>query len=162
MSEEKSKAKRLDEMIAIAIREKLGIIILRLHPKAAFGKREKVNVWVRSGSPNQDLAILTALQLDRNWESTIHLLTVVEKQEDKDKVQSKFRRIAELARMPNTEVSVSVGSFKEALSKAPPSDLNIFGFPNEIGWDSMVDDIVCLTNTSCLFVKDSGEESAFA
>ncbi len=66
-------------------------------------------------------------------------------------------------RLPSdTEVSVLEGSFKEVLSKAPPSDLNIFGFPKEVGWDTMVDEIVCLTNTSCLFIKDSGEESAFA
>ena len=61
-----------------------------------------------------------------------------------------------------TEVSVLVGSFKEVLSKAPPADLNIFGLPREIGWDIMVDETVNLTNTSCLFIKDSGEESAFA
>jgi len=163
MSDEKIKAKRLEKMITIAIRENLGIIMLRLHTKVGFGKKEKVNVWLRSGSPNQDLTLLTALQLERNWESTIRLLTVVEKQEERYKVQSKFRRIAELVRMPReTEVSVLVGNFKEILSKAPSSDLNVFGFPKEIGWNTMVDEIAVLTNTSCLFVKDSGEESAYA
>jgi solute carrier family 12 sodium/potassium/chloride transporter 2 len=162
MSEEKIKTKRLEKMIAIAIREKMGIIMLRLHAKAGFGKKEKVNVWLRLGSPNQDLTLLTALQLERNWESTIRLLSVAETQEDQEKVKSKFRRVAELVRMPReTEVSVLVGSFKEVLSQAPPSDLNIFGFPKESGWDTMVDEIVCLTNTTCLFIKDSGEESAF-
>jgi hypothetical protein len=54
------------------------------------------------------------------------------------------------------------GDFKDVLTNAPYADLNIFGFPREAGWDSMVDEIVCLVNTSCLFIKDSGEESAFA
>lgn len=163
MSEEKSKAKRLEKMIAIAIREKLGIIMLRLHTKTGFGKKEKVNVWLRAGSPNQDLTLLTSLQLENNWESTIRLLTVVEKQEDQNKTQFKFRRVAELARMPrDTTISVLVGNFREVLSKAPSADLNIFGFPKEIGWNAMVDEIANLTNTSCLFVKDSGEESAYA
>jgi hypothetical protein len=163
MSEEKLKNKRLEKMITIAIRENLGIILLRLHPKVGFGKKEKVNVWLRSGSPNQDLTLLTALQLEQNWESTIRLLSVADKQDDQDKVRSKFLRVSELVRMPReTEVSVLVGSFKEVLLKAPPADLNIFGLPRKIGWDIMVDEIVHLTNTSCLFIKDSGEESAFA
>jgi len=163
MSEEKLKTKRLEKMITIAIREKMGIIMLRLHAKVGFGKKEKVNVWLRSGSPNQDLVLLTALQLERNWESTIRLLSVAETQGDQEKVKSKFRRVSELVRMPReTEVSVLVGNFKEVLTKAPPSDLNIFGFPKEIGWDTMVNEIADLTNTSCLFVKDSGEESAYA
>jgi len=163
ISDEKSKTERLEKMIAIAIREKLGIIMLRHHAKVGFGKKEKVNVWLRDGSPNQDLAIITALQLERNWGSTIRLLTIVESQDGQYKTQLKFRKIAELTRMPKeTEISVLVGTFKEALSKAPPSDLNIFGFPKEIGWDTMVGELADLTNTSCLFVKDSGEESAFA
>ncbi len=163
MSEENLKTKRLEKMIIIALREKMGIIMLRLHAKAGFGKKEKVNVWLRSGSPNQDLALLTALQLEQNWECTIRLLSVAETQEDQEKVKSKFRRVAELVRMPReTEVSVLVGSFKEVLSKAPPADLNIFGFPKEVGWHTMADEILHLTNTSCLFIKDSGEESAFA
>jgi amino acid transporter len=163
ISEDKSKAERLEKMIAVAIREKMGIIMLRHLAKVGFGKKEKVNVWLRDGSPNQDLAILTALQLERNWRSTIRLLTIVEKQEDQNKTQLKFRKIAELVRMPKeTEISVLAGTFQEALSKAPPADLNIFGFPKEIGWDTLVDEIADLTSTSCLFIKDSGEESAFA
>jgi solute carrier family 12 sodium/potassium/chloride transporter 2 len=163
ISEDKSKTERLEKMIAVAIREKMGIIMLRHLAKVGFGKKEKVNVWLRDGSPNQDLTIITALQLERNWGSTIRLLTIVEGQEDQSKTQLKFRKIAELVRMPKeTEITVLIGTFKEALSKAPPSDLNIFGFPQEIGWDTMVDEIANLTNTSCLFIKDSGEESAFA
>jgi amino acid transporter len=163
ISEDKSKTERLEKMIAVAIREKMGIIMLRHLAKVGFGKKEKVNVWLRDGSPNQDLAILTALQLERNWRSTIRLLTIVEKQEDQNKTQLRFRKIAELVRMPKeTEISVLTGTFKEALLKAPSSDLNIFGFPKEIGWDTMVAEIADLTSTSCLFIKDSGEESAFA
>ena len=51
--------------------------------------------------------------------------------------------------------------FKHALTKAPRADLNIFGFSQEIDWEVM-DQMAELINTSCLFVKDSGEESAFA
>ena len=162
ISAKQVKAKRLEKMIAIAIRERLGIITLRLHAKAGFGKKETVNVWLRVGSPNQNLAFLTALQLERNWGGTIRLITVVESQQDASKAFQKFRRVAELARMPKgTEIAVLEEGFKHALTKAPRADLNIFGFSQEIDW-AVMDEMAELINTSCLFVKDSGEESAFA
>ena len=162
ISEKQVKAKRLERMIAIAIREQLGIIALRLHVEAAFGQKEKVNVWLRIGSPNQDLAVLTALQLERNWGCRVRLLTVVNTLEEKAKALPRFNKIAELVRMPrDTQVVVLTGDFVTAVSRAPAADLNIFGFSQDINWGAM-DHVVELLNTSCLFVKDSGEESAFA
>jgi amino acid transporter len=162
ISEKQVKAKRLERMIAIAIREQLGIIALRVHTQPAFGQKEKINVWLRIGSPNQDLAVLTALQLERNWGCAVRLLTVVGSLEEKAKVSPKFNKIAELVRMPrDTQVVVLTGDFTTAVSRAPAADLNIFGFSHDINWGAM-DHIVELINTSCLFVKDSGEESAFA
>jgi amino acid transporter len=162
ISEKQVKAKRLERMIAIAIREQLGIIALRLHAQAAFGQKEKINVWLRIGSPNQNLALLTALQLERNWGCAVRLLTVAGTLEEKAKVIRRFHKIAELARMPReTQVVVLTGDFTTAVARAPAADLNIFGFSHDINWGAM-DHIVELLNTSCLFVKDSGAESAFA
>ena len=162
ISEKQVKAKRLEKMFAIALREQLGIMALRLHAEAAFGNKQKVNVWLRIGSPNQDLAILTALQLERNWGCTLRLLTVVNTLEEKAKAIPQLNKMAELIRMPrDTQVVVLTGGFIPSVSRAPSSDLNIFGFAQEINWEDM-DRVVELINTSCLFVKDSGEESAFA
>jgi len=162
ISEKQVKAKRLERMFAIALREQLGIMALRLHAEAAFGNKQKVNVWLRIGSPNQDLAILTALQLERNWGCTLRLLTVVNTLEEKAKAIPQFNKMAELIRMPrDTQVVVLTGGFIPSVSRAPSADLNIFGFAQEINWEDM-DNVVELINTSCLFVKDSGEESAFA
>jgi len=161
ISEKQVKAKRLEKLLAIAIREQLGIIALRLHAQAAFGNKQKVNLWLRIGSPNQDLAVLTALQLERNWGCTVRLLTVVGTLEEKAKTVPKFNKIAELIRMPrDTQVVILTGDFITAVSRAPAADLNIFGFPHDINWGA-IDQVVELLNTSCLFVKDSGEESAF-
>jgi hypothetical protein len=162
ISEKQVKAKRLEKMFAIALREQLGIMALRLHAKVAFGNKQKINVWLRIGSPNQDLAILTALQLERNWGCTIRLLTVVNTLEEKADAVPQLNKIAELIRMPrDTQVIVLTGDFIPSVSRAPNADLNIFGFARDINWEEM-DHVVELTNTSCLFVKDSGEESAFA
>ena len=162
MSNDPSKDKRLEEMIAISIREKLGIVILALHSKMVFGKKEKVNIWLRLQSPNIDLALLMALQLKHNWDSDIRVLSVVDKEEDQGKAESTLRKIADRGRMPaETEVLVFVGKFEETTAKAPGADLNIFGISNEPDCGSM-HEIVTLIDTSCLFVKDSGEESIFA
>ncbi len=162
ISEKQVKAKRLEKLIAIANREQLGIIALRIHVQEAFGKKQKVNLWLRIGSPNQDLAVLTALQLERNWGCTVRLLTVVGTLEEKAKTIPRFNKIAELIRMPrDTQVVILTGDFITAVSRAPAADLNIFGFPHDINWGA-IDQVVELLNTSCLFVKDSGEESAFA
>lgn len=161
ISEKQVKARRLETLIAIAIREQLGIIALRLHAQSAFGQKEKVNVWLRIGSPNQDLALLIALQLERNWGCTVRLLTVVRTLEEKAKALPRLNKIAELVRVPrDTQAVVLTGDFIDAVSRAPAADLNIFGFSQDINWDAM-DRIVELVGTSCLFVKDSGQESAF-
>jgi hypothetical protein len=90
------------------------------------------------------------------------LLTVVNTLEEKAKALPRFNKIAELVRMPrDTQVVVLTGDFVTAVSRAPAADLNIFGFSQDINWGAM-DHVVELLNTSCLFVKDSGEESAFA
>lgn len=162
MSAERSKDKRLEEMIAISIREKLGIIILSLHPKSSFGRKERVNIWLRLRSPNRNLSILTALQLAHNWNCNIRLLSVVDKPEDRDKTELVFHKITEIARMTaRTEICVLAGDFKEILKKAPQSDLNIFGMSKELDCETM-HEVAELINTSCVFVKDSGEESALA
>ena len=162
MSPDTSKDKRLEEMIAISIREKLGIIILSLHPKASFGKRKLVNVWIRLDSPNLDLAGLVALQLSHNWDSDIRILSVVDKEEDIEKAETFLNRIADRARMPSeTELSVLVGKFEETIVKAPRADINIVGISDDPDCESM-HRIVTLLDTSCLFVRDSGKESVFA
>ena len=97
MSADPQKDKRLEEIIAIAIREKLGICVLLHHPKGAFGKNKEINVWLRFGSPNKDLAILTALQLQRNWNGHIRLLTAVKSKDEQRKATIILNRIAERA-----------------------------------------------------------------
>jgi len=162
MSEDPSKDKTLKPMIAMAIREELGIVLLSLHPKAAFGQSEKVNVWLRTGSPHLNLAVLLALQLERNWNANIRLITVMEKEEDKRKGENFLKRVITRARMPfNTEKVVLTGDFRKALSEYPNADLNIFGMSDVINLKIM-HEIAELADISCLFVRDSGEESITA
>jgi hypothetical protein len=54
-----------------------------------------------------------------------------------------------------------VGTFKETLDKAPRADVNIFGLASEISFEFMRD-VPQHIRTSCLFIADSGQESALA
>ena len=159
MSADPDKDKRLKEMIAIAIREKLGVCVLSHHPKMAFGKNKEINVWLRFGSPNKDLAILIALQLQRNWNGRIRVISVVENEEGKMKASRILSKLADRARIPaRSEISIIVGDFKETVQNAPKTDLNVFGISNDFDCD-MMRDLSSLLGSSCIFIMDSGEES---
>ena len=103
-----------------------------------------------------------ALQLECNWDSKLRVLSVADKEEDRDRAESTLRKIADRARMPaEMEVLVFIGKFEEIIVKPPRADLNIVGISNDPDCENM-HKIVKLMDTSCLFVKDSGEESIFA
>ncbi|NNE03714.1 MAG: hypothetical protein HKN52_11200, partial [Eudoraea sp.] len=52
-------------------------------------------------------------------------------------------------------------SFKEIVEQAPIADLNIFGMEENLSFH-FVKEMTYKTNSSCLFVKDSGHESILA
>ncbi len=161
MSPDRSKDHRLEELIAIALRERLGIMILARHPQMGFGNRKQVNVWLRSRSPNINLALLAFIQLKNNWNGRLRLISVA-REENRGQTERFLTRVREKGRLPRgTEIMVPVGEFKKILENAPLADLNIFGMSGELSCDLM-HDIAERSGTSCLFVKDSGQESAFA
>jgi len=162
MGDHPDKDPQLIEIVTRAKREGLGVILLRQHPRAAFGMARVINLWLRDQSPNRELAILLSLQLQRNWGGRINLLTSVETKQDVGRLRGFLDRLSEEARMPaETTPHVLVGTFQESVEAAPPADISIFGMGKEIQCEPMRNRIR-LTHTSCLFVQDSGMESALA
>jgi hypothetical protein len=159
MSHDRSKDTRLEDMIAVAVREKMGIAVYSQHAKNALGNKDTLNVWLRRSSPNKDLAILMSIQLNRNWHGQLRFITAVANEDDAAHAKAAQERLFDRARLPvTTEAIVLVGNFKEVLPTAPFADLNIFGISNELDGDTM-HTLSSAVNTSCLFVKDSGGES---
>jgi hypothetical protein len=73
-----------------------------------------------------------------------------------------LRELAEVARLPRrTTFLTPVGRFPEVITKAPPSDLGIFGISTDPDFD-LLERVTVLSRSSCLFVADSGRESARA
>jgi len=152
----------IDQIIAQATKYDIGSILLRQHPRLAFGMQKNVNFWIRDKSPNWHLGMLIALQLQLNWEGQLNLITATAKEEDKRRLYNFLERLSDKARLPSeTEFHVLVGNFKDNLISAPGADINIFGLADELPFTFMRD-APELTKSSCLFIKDSGQESALA
>ena len=66
-----------------------------------------------------------------------------------------------LARLPQTLTEIYVGAFRDIVEIAPAADLNIFGMDEDLPFD-FVKEMSAKTQSSCLFVKDSGHESILA
>ena len=150
----------LKSLIAHASRHHMGSVILVQHPRVAFGMQNNVNLWLRDKSPNWHLAMLIALQLQLNWGGKINLITVAEHKKDKQRFLDFLEWICDQARLPaQTEFYVLVGTFQQALEEAPRGDINIFGLAENVSTE-FLRKISTDARGSCLFVKDSGLESA--
>jgi amino acid transporter len=143
-----------------AAKHELGMIILRQHPRMAFGMQNHVNLWLRDKSPNWHLAMLIALQLQSNWEGRINLVTATPDINEQKRLYDFLERLSDQARLPSmTDFHVLSGNFRETMAAAPRADINIFGTARELAFDFMRN-ATEWTKSSCLFVKDSGRESA--
>lgn len=154
-----------------SIRLEIGILLFNLHTTSLLGQRNTINVWVsnRKGNwelggwdiGNLDLSILVAYKLKMNWKARIRLIMVVDDPEEETNAKNFLKSLTSLARLPETLTEVYIGEFKAFLTKAPAADLNIFGMQDTLPFD-FVSTMTSKTNSSCLFVKDSGHESILA
>jgi len=142
--------------------EGFGIILLKLHEQKIFKEEKRVNLWIRQHSPNIDLSILVALQLQANWDGALRIVQAVSKPEEAAEAQEYCRKVKKIMRLPEeVAVNVLVGDFRAVLAQAPEADINIFGMP-EIPDLQLVEDAFSAVDTSVLFLRDSDHESAVA
>lgn len=158
------------EIIEEAARLQIGVLIYSQHLVYGLGEKQMINVWIRNRAPdwkiswdigNLDLSILMAYKLKRNWNAKIRLVTIVENEEQKEQADKFMSDLIDQARLPETEMAVYIDNFNELIKRAPSADLNIFGLdpnPDFEFMKKMVDE----TQTTCLFIRDSGLENIFA
>ena len=153
-----------------SIRLEIGVLLYLSHPTALLGQRNMINVWVsdRQGNwnlgwdiGNLDLSILVAYKLKMNWGARIRLITVVTDPNEEVNAQKFLHSLINLARLPQTLTEVHVGHFNTIVEQAPSADLNIFGMDENLPF-KFVKEMSEKTQSSCLFVKDSGHESILA
>lgn len=161
----------LNDLLPQLKKHQMGALIFKLNATAQLGREQTINVWIREQSPsweialrmtNLDLALLIAYQIQQNWQGQIRLITVVHNPSDEQDARQFLDQLMNLGRMPrSTEGIVGVGDFSTFIQKAPRADLNIFGIADTIRL-SYADRMLDITRSSCLFVQDSGQESALA
>ncbi len=161
----------LNALLVHAQDRRTGAILFAQHPVAGLGREQTINVWIRDQSPEWevslrlsrlDLSLLLAYQVAHNWHGDINLITVVSNAEQQANGEAFLQELIEVGRMPRGTTSVVyVGEFADFLPAAPRADLQIFGMDRRANVDLMRQ-VVSLNRTSCIFVQDSGMESALA
>ncbi len=157
-------------VIQEADREEVGTLLYAPHPRAALGQRQTINVWIKDRSPdwrlsmqigNLDLALLTGYKLSENWDAKLRVVTAVPDPDEQEKARDFLEKLIDLGRFEGTEAVVGTRPFTEYIHDAPQADLNIFGLQPEPNFDT-IRDLVNTTDSTCMFVRDSGRESALA
>ncbi|MGB1253051.1 MAG: amino acid permease [Candidatus Promineifilaceae bacterium] len=165
-----SEVAMVTELINRATTYRMGIVMLARHPVVELGRESLITVWlqyreqdweVRGTLSNLHLPVLLAMQLAKNWDAQIYLCTAVADPALELDAESRLHDLIDMARLPRktTQVRVLSGSFETVFANAPRADLNIFGLSDSV---EECHEIVELVNGSCVFVRDSGEESIFA
>jgi amino acid transporter len=166
-----SNAEKIQFIVDRAADNQLGVILYVDNPNTALGREQVINVWMREQSPtwqvglrlpNLDLSLLLAYQLARNWHGQINLVTVVADESERGNAEHYLRQLMDLGRMPSgTKPIVATGSLDTFLECAPQADVNIFGLQEQINL-ALMQQLMTQTEASCIFVRDSGYESALA
>jgi len=160
----------LRPIIKESIRLEIGVLLYVAHPTALLGERNIINVWISDRQSNWsigwdignlDLSLLIAYKLKLNWNAKIRLITVINDPKEEQNARDFLKSLISLARLPETMTEVYIGDFKKVVDNAPSADLNIFGMEENLSFH-FVKEMIFKTNSSCLFVKDSGHESILA
>lgn len=157
VSEEKEKRDKFRRTLILMRPLKMAVGCLWLHTKYNLGLERKINLWLRDKSPNNDLAILCALQFSRNFGAELNLCRVVEHDDMKKQTVKELVAFIEEARLPaNTKVRVYSGEFCEHINN-DSADLSILGMP--LKYEVMVE-MMDHAPGSLFFVASGGLENA--
>ncbi len=157
-------------MVRRARRLRTGVILFADHPEARLGRRQSLNVWIRDQSPdwkismrlgNMDMSLLTGHILRKAWKGDLNVVCIVEDEAEMEAARDFVRQVTDLARLAPVNVVIRAGTLKEQLSQVPTADLDVFGLSGEPDF-RFARHVLATTASSCLFVRDSGEENVLA
>ena len=159
---EREKEDEAEKVIQYASGEGLGVVLVCNHLERKEKKNQGINLWIRQKSPNVDLSILMALQLEGNWQGKVRIVQIVPDEERKKEALQYLNKLKKVMRLSERiDIHVIIGVFPQALSESPPADINIFGMAADPDFKGMKV-IMDRMSTTVLFLKDSEHESALA
>lgn len=157
VSDDEEKRDRFKQLLHTIRPISIAVCCLWLHPKYNLGMERRINLWLRDKSPNNDLAVLCALQFAKNFGAELNLLRVVDSESSAKKVYTQMEAFVEEARLPaNTKIRVLRGDFFDVFSEEH-ADLSLLGMP--LKYEQMID-LIERSNNSLLFLSSSGLENA--
>jgi hypothetical protein len=109
-----------------------------------------------------NLAVLTAIRLSNAWNADLNMITVVGEAGEIGPAREHLEVLRDLCRISSDAMSlVLVGTLADQVSRAPQSDMDIFGVRS--GPDlTFLAEMMRATRSSCILTADSGHESALA
>ncbi|MCB9766544.1 MAG: amino acid permease, partial [Alphaproteobacteria bacterium] len=161
-------------VIQSGLAHRVGVMVYGAHPSVGLGRKKDIYLWVQGGretwdphasfeTGNLNLILLMGYRLWRNWRGRLALVTVVPSPKQQPAARAFLDALCDLARFPDEiERVVLCGDLKDALQALPSPDLCIFGLQRDAPNLAWAEHMVYETRSSCLFVLDSGRESARA
>ena len=157
-----NKGERSRQLMRKAAQEGLGLMALKLDEEKGFAYEKVVNLWIRRNSPNINLAVLTALQIQKNWDGQVRILQAVADDSEAREAQEYLEMLKTTLRFPaEAAIQVLAGDFRSVLVTAPKADINIFGMGDQPDV-KIIHEVFSMIGTSVLFLRDSEFESAMA
>ena len=162
------------QAIRMARNTSIGVVLFSPHPRAGLGQRQHVQLWVRppvtGWDPNAafetaslNLILLTGYRLWRVWKGRLTLVTVAPSDADGPSARRFLDELCDLARFPDAvERKVLFGDLDSALRQVSVPDVSIFGLNREGPNLDDAERVTLESRSTCLFVLDSGRESARA
>lgn len=173
LPDDPEKHAEIGEMVVEAHQTAVGVLLFGEHPEAKLGEKAVINLWLRPGragwdidaafaSNNLDLTLLMGYRLMRSWDAELCVRTAISEEADREDAARFLDEICDLARLPqHTRRDVVASSFRDALRAGPHADLHIMGLQAKPDFEVLTE-FITLSGASCLFVADSGRESARA
>jgi hypothetical protein len=165
---EEKRESTLQRVMREAAANGFSVALFAAHEVVGLGDEETINVWIVPRSPDWEISgqlesmnilLLVAYTLQDDWDANVNVLTSVVNAEEVERAEQFLENVVELARLRDVEIRVIHGTYDERLEKAPEADLNIFSLQT-VPRLAFVREKVRQTSTPCVFVQDSGEESA--
>ncbi|MEO0605583.1 MAG: amino acid permease, partial [Myxococcota bacterium] len=148
----------------------MGVILAYGDPERTLTSVRDATVWLSDRAPdfhltlhvaNLDLPVLLAYVLTQPVGGRIRLTSVIRKHRHLKPAEQFLNDLIRLGRLPGATAHVLGGTLAQRLDDAPPTDVHIFGLSDEFDLD-WLKQVQATTGEPCLFVMDSGQESALA
>ena len=149
-----------------------GMLIMAPFETVGLGIEKVINVWIDTvpddwenslNLGNNDLALLSALIIRKNWKARLNIIKTVRKEAiyEEEKVRAELQKIKTLARIPKETQIYVISRNPQMWNQAPQADLNILELPNVPDLDLIrLKEIPDKLRTACLFTLDSNIENA--